>query len=119
MFYDCETIVADLVGRREVLVMKKDAVAHGHLWRVRELRVDEETYLHRHCLHCQRDLILHRRSTEWKAAHLGAFRFDYLDEETSLRWLIEDCPGKALPARQTATESFRKHRNDRRVRADR
>jgi hypothetical protein len=76
--------------------MTKDAVAHGHMWRVRELRMGEETYLHRHCLYCQRDLVLHRRSTEWKAAHLGAFRFDYLDEETSFRWLIEDCPGKTV-----------------------
>ena len=77
-------------------MVKNDAVARGHMWRVRELRLGEETYLHRHCLNCQRDLVLHRSTTAWKAVHLGAFRFDYLDEETSLRWLTEDCPGETL-----------------------
>jgi len=76
--------------------MNKDPVALGHMWRVRELRLSGQTYLHRHCLRCQRDLVLQRHSTEWKAVHVGAFRFDYLDYETSSRWLREDCPGEIL-----------------------
>ena len=76
--------------------MNKEPVALGHLWRVRELRLEKETYLHRHCLRCGRDLVLHKNSTEWKAVHVGAFRFDYLDEQTSLKWRTDHCPGETL-----------------------
>ena len=80
----------------EVIAMNKEATALGHMWRVRELRLGEQTYLHRHCLRCQRDLVLQRGSREWNAVHVGAFRFDYLDEATSIKWRTDDCPGETL-----------------------
>ena len=86
--------------------MNKETTFGGHLWNVRELRLGEETYLHRKCLRCQRDLVLQWGSSEWRAVHVCAFRFDYLDEQTSSQWRTDDCPGKTLPGEANRDRTF-------------
>jgi len=76
--------------------MRKKSAALGHLWNMRELRLGEETFLHRQCLRCRRDLVLRQGSSEWRAVHVCAFRFDCLDDQTTLRWRTDDCPGETL-----------------------
>jgi hypothetical protein len=68
----------------------------GHAWRSRKLSLQGETYVHRQCLRCRRDLVQPPGSLQWKAVHVGGFRFDFLNEETSERWLAENCPGRVL-----------------------
>jgi hypothetical protein len=96
----------------EVIAMSKEGAAHGHLWNMRELRLGEETFFHQQCLRCRRDLVLRWNSSEWQAVHVCGFKFDYLDEQTSLRWRTDDCPGETLAGEANRERLFLKIAND-------
>ncbi len=66
--------------------------------RSRAVQLDGQTHFHMHCERCQRDFVRQSEVAEWKAAHLGIFEFNLLDEATSQRWVSERCPGRPLAA---------------------
>jgi hypothetical protein len=39
---------------------------------------------------------------EWRAVHVGVLSLDFLDDETTERWVSEDCPGRPLPGEQNS-----------------
>jgi hypothetical protein len=87
--------------------MGQGPISRGHRWRVREVRMDDEIYVHRQCLVCRRDLVRPPDVGVWKAVHVGGLRFDFLDEETTRRWLTEECPGEMLPSEANSQRMLR------------
>jgi hypothetical protein len=67
-----------------------------HDYTARLVKLEKQTYLHQHCISCGRDFAKRIDAAEWSAVHVGIFRFDALDEDTSKRWLSEKCPGQHL-----------------------
>ena len=76
--------------------MGRHTLSDGHKWRVHEVRLDGQTFVHRQCLVCRRDLVIPPGGGEWKAVHLGGITFDFLDDEITQRWAAESCPGMML-----------------------
>jgi hypothetical protein len=74
--------------------MSGDKSWHGHdLVADREVKIAGKEYRHRRCETCRRDFAILPRGSEWIAVHVGLLEFKPLDEETSRRWLSEECPG--------------------------
>jgi hypothetical protein len=69
----------------------------GHEWTIRDLIVSDVRYFHRQCRKCRRDLAMTVEENCWHAVHVGLLQFDYLNEETTTRWIAEQCPGYPLP----------------------
>jgi hypothetical protein len=75
-----------------------------HLWCEQQVTVDHRTFFHRQCL--IRGRAFARSSLdegEWRAVHVGVLKFDFLNEETTRHWVSEDCPGRPLPEKKTAS----------------
>lgn len=80
----------------------------GHHWALREVRINNQTFFHRRCRVCGRDLArLSEDGEEWRAVHVGGFKFDFLDEKTTLRWVTEGCPGRRLPGEANSERILR------------
>jgi hypothetical protein len=71
---------------------------NSHHGRSREVRLDGRTFYHLHCMLCARDFVKPADGTEWRAAHVGIFQFNLLDETTNERWTSESCRGRPLAA---------------------
>jgi hypothetical protein len=82
-------------GSGKVLTVLSD-LSTTHRWWKREVQIDHRTILHWHCKICGRDFTRPRTDSEWKAVHVGGLNFDLLDEETTQRWVSQDCPGRRL-----------------------
>jgi hypothetical protein len=67
-----------------------------HDYTARLVKLEQQTYLHQHCITCGRDFVKRIDAAEWSAVHVGIFRFDALDDATNRRWLSEKCPGQHL-----------------------
>ena len=68
-----------------------------HLWSEQQVTIDHRTFFHRQCQICDRDFVRALDEGEWRAVHVEGLRFDFLNEETTRRWVSEDCPGRPLP----------------------
>ena len=68
-----------------------------HLWSQRKVSVKGRPFFHRRCEICGRDLARALIERKWRAIHVGLLSLDFLDDETSQRWVSEDCPGRPLP----------------------
>src|SRR5262249_32281210 len=77
--------------------MAIDEFWDGHNWLQRVVRVRDQTFLHRRCTICHRDLATSVETGRWQAVHVGIFQFDFLDAQTTERWISEECPGQPLP----------------------
>jgi hypothetical protein len=73
-----------------------------HLWYEQQVTLDGRTFFHRQCKICGRDFVRSLDEEEWRAVHVGIVKFDFLDEETTRRWVSEDCPGRRLPGEQNS-----------------
>jgi hypothetical protein len=71
-----------------------------HLWSEQQVIIDHRTFFHRQCQICDRDFVRALDEGEWRAVHVGGLRFDFLNEETTRRWVSEDCPGHPLPGEE-------------------
>jgi hypothetical protein len=69
----------------------------GHRWGERELKLQGNSFVHRHCLWCSRDFVMRRGSAQWDAVHVGIFAFSRLEDDVNHRWLSEPCPRRELP----------------------
>jgi len=78
--------------------MEQDNFLASHDGYRREVKLSGQTYLHLHCKRCGRDFAKLAEVPEWRAVHIGIFRFDFLDELTTRRWLSEECTGQPRPA---------------------
>jgi hypothetical protein len=70
----------------------------SHRATIREVQLEGQTFLHLHCIRCDRDFVKQSDLAEWKATHIGIFRFNLLDASTNERWTSEQCPGMPLKA---------------------
>jgi hypothetical protein len=75
----------------------------SHVWSDDEsaphqINQDGKVILHRRCMVCGRDFAREVTSSEWQAAHLGAFRIEVLAESVTERWVNQKCPGQILEA---------------------
>lgn len=68
-----------------------------HLWSEQQVSINRRTFFHRQCQICDRDFARSRDDGEWRAVHVGVLSLDFLDDETTKRWVSEDCPGRPLP----------------------
>ena len=68
----------------------------AHLWSEQQVTIDHRTFFHRQCQICDGDFVRALGEGEWRAVHVGGLRFDFLNEETTRRWVSEDCPGRPL-----------------------
>ena len=68
-----------------------------HLWAEQQVSIRGRTFFHRQCQVCDRDFVRSLDDGEWRAVHVGALSLDFLDDETTQRWVSEDCPGRPLP----------------------
>ena len=66
---------------------------NSHEGSPRIVQLEDQTFHHLHCIRCQRDFVRQSDTTDWKATHLGVFRFNLLDDDTNRRWASEPCPG--------------------------
>jgi len=74
----------------------------NHRWMHRRVQIGGRTIFHRQCLVCRRDFARASDDAEWRAVHVGILEFDLMDEDTTRRWLSEDCPGRPLPGEQNS-----------------
>jgi hypothetical protein len=65
-----------------------------HLVRDRDIKLGGKVFKQRQCSRCRRNFVIPPDSTEWAVVHVGIFKFDLLDGETSQRWLSQKCPGE-------------------------
>jgi hypothetical protein len=75
----------------------------SHVWSDDEsaphqINQDGKVILHRRCMVCGRDFAREVTSSEWQAAHLGAFRIEFLAESVTEIWVNQECPGQILEA---------------------
>ena len=74
-----------------------DADLASHLWNGNSSRVVKTNgtslILYR-CSRCAREFARESAEAAWKAAHVGVFRIDFLDDAVSRQWLSEPCPGR-------------------------
>jgi hypothetical protein len=68
----------------------------GHHWRQREVWAAGQPFVLRSCTICHRDLVKRVGTERWQAVHVRSIRFEFLDAETTERWLSEKCPGRPL-----------------------
>jgi hypothetical protein len=78
--------------------MADDSFLLSHNGDIRKVQLADRSYLHFRCRNCQRDFATEAEPAEWKAAHIGIFRFNFLDELTTKRWTSERCLGQPLLA---------------------
>src|SRR5437762_1911296 len=74
--------------------MEQDNFLASHDGYRREVKLSGQTYIHLHCKRCGRDFVKLAEVAEWRAVHIGIFRFDFLDELTTRRWVSEECAGE-------------------------
>ena len=72
-----------------------------HLWSEQQVSINGRTFFHRQCAICRRDFARSWDEGEW-AVHVGVLRYDFLDDETTNRWISEDCPGRPVPGEQSS-----------------
>jgi hypothetical protein len=89
-------LIADTPSASEADIVSAH-ISFNHHWIRRKLELGDGTIFHRQCSACGRDFIMNAESGGWRAVHVGLFGFDLLDEQTSRRWLSEECPGQQLP----------------------
>jgi len=77
----------------------------AHLWSEQQVTIDHRTFFHRQCQICDGDFVRALGEGEWRAVHVGGLRFDFLNEETTRRWVSEDCPGRPLQGKKTTSAS--------------
>src|SRR5689334_18174027 len=69
-----------------------------HQWRERRephLTLESgEAVVHRHCERCGRDVVTVLASGKRYAAYASALFFRRLNNEVTIRWLSEECPGE-------------------------
>jgi hypothetical protein len=82
--------------------MARFHVSTSHRWSRRQVQIDGRTFFHRQCLVCRRDFARPSDDGEWRAVHVGVLSLDFLDDETTRRWVSEDCPGRQLPGEQNS-----------------
>jgi hypothetical protein len=74
----------------------EDADLASHLWTGHSSRVVKTNgtslILYR-CSRCAREFARESAQAPWKAAHVGVFRIDFLDDAVNRQWLAEPCPG--------------------------
>jgi hypothetical protein len=80
--------------------MSRDLVSNNHLWSEQKVSIKGRPFLHRRCQVCERDFARAVVEREWRAVHVGVLSLDFLDDETTQRWVSEDCPGRPLPGEQ-------------------
>src|SRR5262249_25763574 len=68
-----------------------------HLWSEQRVSIKGRPFFHRRCQICERDFARPLVEEEWRAVHVGVLSLDFLDDETTQRWVSEDCPGRPLP----------------------
>jgi hypothetical protein len=67
--------------------------SNGHQWRQREVWAAGQPFELRSCTICHRSLAKSVGTERWQAVHVRLIQFDFLDAETTERWLSEKCPG--------------------------
>jgi hypothetical protein len=77
--------------------MTRAHLSYNHHWIRRKVEIGGKTIFHRQCIACGRDFVIDGYSGGWRAVHVGLLDFDFLDEQTSRRWVSEECPGQQLP----------------------
>jgi hypothetical protein len=60
----------------------------------REINVDGKTLIVYSCRRCGRKFGREAGAKEWRAAHIGAFTVEFLDDSLSRKWVSEPCPGQ-------------------------
>jgi hypothetical protein len=76
-------------------------LSDSHKWSRQQVRLNGVTYTHWQCLTCRRDFVRPSMDGgEWRAVHVGGLGFDYLDEDTTRRWVSEECSGRQLPGEE-------------------
>jgi len=76
-----------------------------HLWAEQQVSIRGRTFFHRQCQVCDRDFVRSLDDGEWRAVHVGVLSLDFLDDETTQRWVSEDCPGSPLQGKKTTSAS--------------
>jgi hypothetical protein len=82
------------------VLMARFHLSTTHLWSEQQTSIDGRTFVHRQCRVCSRDFVRSLEDGEWRAVHVGVLKFDFLDEETSGRWVSEDCHGRVFPGEE-------------------
>jgi len=67
-----------------------------HLWAEQQVSVRGRTFFQRQCQVCDRNFVRPLDDEEWRPVHTDVLSFDFLDDETTQRWVSEDCPGRPL-----------------------
>ena len=62
----------------------------NHEFETREVQIDGEPFYHRRCIRCNRNF---RRfeTSEWRAVHVGVFKFTILSEKIDRQWGSDEC----------------------------
>jgi hypothetical protein len=77
--------------------MERYHLSTTHLWSEQKVSIKGRPFLHRRCQVCERDFARALVDKTWQAVHVGFLSLDFLDDETTQRWVSEDCPGHPLP----------------------
>ena len=77
--------------------MSRFPFSTNHSWLRRPIQINGRTFFHRQCLVCRRNFARLEDDPEWRAVHVGVLNLDFLDDETTQRWVSELCPGRPLP----------------------
>lgn len=78
--------------------MSRFPFSTNHSWVRRPIQIDGRSFFHRQCLVCGRDFARPVDHPEWRAVQVCVLGLDFLDDETTQRWVSELCPGRRLPA---------------------
>lgn len=93
--------------------MSEINLRENHKWIRNLIMIADRIVFHRQCERCGRDLAMSVDDGEWRAVHVGALDFDFLDDQTTRRWIEGDCPGFEIPEEANhlrlmqKTQSFR------------
>jgi hypothetical protein len=77
--------------------MVKDLGLQTHSWtrnHTREIKIDGRRLLLYCCPRCQRHFAREPGQPDWRAAHVGVFQVDFLEDSVTRQWVSEPCPGE-------------------------
>src|SRR5258706_4155308 len=77
--------------------MLKDLGLETHSWtrnHTREIKIGGRRLLLYCCPQCQRHFAREPLHPDWRAAHVGVFQVDFLEDSVTRQWVSEPWPGK-------------------------
>src|SRR5258708_39450474 len=75
----------------------EDPRLETHTWTrkyTREIKIGDQRLILYCCPRCQRHFAREPGQPDWRAAHVGVFQVDFLEDSVTRQWVSEACPGE-------------------------